>query len=272
MSLESAKKYGFISSIINIILPIMVIFMVLGVIYLMIYQVINTVNPSGPFVLGIGLIAGIVVAMVAGIFALILFFLSMYRLSKYYREPAIFRNVLYGFLISTIGSIIIYAIVMTLILTTITSDSGTLINADFMNFLAQFMISYIIIFSATLIFAIINGFLYWKAFTKLGEKSGIETFNTVGILFLVGSIIPGAGQIILWIAWIFAAKSYKQIQPQIIPNLNATDTTNHTPQTTQTSPPPNFDKNYCTYCGTENINAIYCKHCGNPIQTTQTNP
>ena len=58
-------------------------------------------------------------------------------------------------------------------------------------------------------FAIVNGWLYMRAFNKLKEKSGVDNFGTAGILYLVGSIVPIVG----WIAWIFAAMGFQKLKP-----------------------------------------------------------
>ncbi|MDR1993351.1 MAG: DUF996 domain-containing protein [Nitrososphaerota archaeon] len=263
MSLESAKKYGYTASIINVILPIVAIFMLIGTLFLSFSLIMTN---STEFTAGLGLILGLSVAMaVAGIIALILFFSSMHQLSNYYKEPPIFRNILYGFLLTIIGGII-SAIIILGFTTTITAELLTITTGNLMAVISQFIIVYAAIILVSMVFAIINGVFYWRAFTALGEKSGVENFKTTGLLYLIGSVtsIFGVGSIIIWIAWIFAAKSYKQLQPQ--PNLipsNSVDTT------TQQS---RFSKIYCSACGTENNTpASYCKHCGNPLQTTQTN-
>jgi uncharacterized membrane protein len=266
MSLESAKKYGYIASVLNVTVPIIAIIAVLGALYMMFYQIIaNPTNASPAF--WQGTIIGVGIALfAAGIIALILFFLSMHKLSNYYQEPAIFKKVLYGFVLTVLGSIITSVIIIIGFATTLSTDALNIItNGNFMDIITRFMIIYAATFIISMIFAIINGVLYWQAFNKLGEKSGVETFKTVGLLYLIGSIIPGIGSIILWIAWIFAAQSYKRLQPQ--PINPPSDATTPTPTNT-----PSFDKIYCSYCGIENdTNSIYCKQCGKNIQPTETN-
>jgi len=257
MSLESAKKYGFISSVINSILPIVSI-----VVVVILFAQLAIQIPSGEPItfLIVSLIAFCCVIGVVSIAGFVLFFLSMHRLSEYYKEPKIFKNILYSLLLSIISAIIIVCVVIGFALSSSMSQS---INS---NTDIQTMWSFIGIYGAvvgiTIVLAIINGVLYWQAFNKLGEKSGVDIFKTVGLLYLIGSLIMMP--IILWIAWIIAAHAYKKLQPQ--PTLpTPTDT-----PTTTTLP---IDKIYCSYCGTENISeAIYCKNCGNPLQTHQTEP
>ncbi len=84
-----------------------------------------------------------------------------------------------------------------------------------------------------------------RAFNKLKEKSGVESFGTAGILYLVGSIIP----LVSWIAWIFAAAGFSKLKP--VPLSNASYPTQPLTTTIQTKRCPN--------CGTENsADALYC--------------
>ncbi|MCL2641903.1 MAG: DUF996 domain-containing protein [Candidatus Bathyarchaeota archaeon] len=267
MSLESAKKYGYTASMINIILPVIGIIVALGLFAALFHQIL--VNPTIDLFstfLGGALIGTSIIMGAAGISALILFLLAMHKLANYYKEPAIFRNILYGLLLTTIGAIItsiISAIITTTTLITTTNPTMQLPIENNFSTITQIITLYATIIGILVIFGIINGILYWQAFNKLSEKTNIETFKTTGLLFLIGSIIP----LINWIGWIFAAKSYKQIQPQ----PTTPTTTNNTPTYT-TTPPPNIDRIYCSQCGTENnTNTNYCKQCEHTLQTTQTN-
>jgi len=272
MNFESAKKQGFIASTLFISIYIASFAISLSCIPLLMQAMIN---PLGVTSLVenylIGICAATAYILIAGLIALILFLLAHYRLSKYYKEPAIFRNIIYSIIITIIYTIIITTTATILAITLFTTTAIDNFQLPMQNSLQTgtapeaFIIFVAAIIITAIPVAIINGILWWRAFTKLGEKSNIQRFKTTGLLFFIGIFIGIANLI----AWIFAATCYKQLQPN--PNSNTTDTTNHTPPTTQTSP-PNFDKNHCTYCGTENNNTTYCKHCGNPIQTTQTNP
>jgi heme/copper-type cytochrome/quinol oxidase subunit 2 len=136
------------------------------------------------------------------------------------------------------------------------------ITQSFTQLLSGIIVLYAVTIIITLICGIINGFLWYQAFDKLGEKSGIDKFKTAGLLYLIGIFVP---IIVTWIAWIFAAKGYKQLKPQQPHANNDYNTSNYTS-------PPVFDKIFCSQCGTENFaNDVYCKHCGQPIQITQTN-
>jgi uncharacterized membrane protein len=267
MSFESAKKYGFIASVLNVIVPILSIIMLAGMIWYIFDQAFNQAMGNSftdlsmfwtGFFEGFCLILGVI-----SIVAFILFFLAMHKLSKYYQEPAIFKKLLYSLLISIIAGIVIYIITIVFTTSTIPTVETAVTPEDIGQFLVQFIAFFVAIITVAIVLSIINGLLYYQAFNKLCEKSGVDNFKTAGLLYLIGAItnIVGIGAIITWIAWIFAAQGYKKLTPQ------------QPPTCTTTTSQSNFDKIYCSYCGTENDNATtsYCKHCGKPIQTTQTN-
>jgi uncharacterized membrane protein len=270
MSLESAKKYGYIASIIFCIIPI-IGWITNAVIYASFFQNIGDLitNPdtasSFPFAgfQYLEVLANIVlIIIVLSLGALILFLIAQYRLSKYYNEPAIFRNILYSILL-TIGFVIIMAISITIIaITAVASAVVTSITpTDLIGSYAPFITVIAIVVILSVIYAVLYALLWYRSFNKLGEKSGINVFKTAGLLFALGTFIP----FISFIAWILAAKGYKQLQPQQPPTDSSYNTSTYTPQS------PTFDRIFCSQCGTENLtNSTYCKHCGQAIQTTQT--
>ncbi|MCL2642691.1 MAG: DUF996 domain-containing protein [Candidatus Bathyarchaeota archaeon] len=273
MSLESAKNYGYIASIIFCIMPI-ISFIANIAVFASFFQTFGELmaNPNSVntdifstftylgVIASIGFIVGI-----ASFLALILFLIAQYRLSKYYKEPAIFRNILYSILL-TIGYIIgvIVASVILFLITAVTVITPEIItDGSISTMLAPIIIAIALFVVLTIIYAIIYALLWYRAFNKLSEKSGIDTFKTAGLLYVISMFIPFIG----CIAWLFAAKGYKQLKPQQPPTNNNYNTSTYTPQS------PTFDQIFCSQCGTENIaNSTYCKHCGQPIQTTQTNP
>lgn len=276
MSLESAKSYGYRASIIFCIIPIISIIANIGI-YAQLFKTLGaqiannpnaTIDPISPAIANslvvltsiIGLITGVL-----GLTALVLFLIAHYRLSKYYKEPAIFRNIIYS-IILTIGYVIaaIIAVVGIVLITALTTfstefipDIGTATSAVY----APLSIILVVFVIITILFVIFNLLLWYRAFNKLGDKSGVDAFKTAGLLYVIGTFIP----FVSCIAWIYAAKGYKQLQIQQPPNNEY-----YTPTYTPTSPV--FNGIFCSQCGTENLsNDLYCKQCGHPLQTTQTN-
>jgi uncharacterized membrane protein len=269
MSLESAKNYGYIASIIFCIIPI-ISFITNIAVFAAFFSSFgdlianpNAVNTDIIFstFTYLGVIAGIgAIILITGLFALILFLIAQYRLSKYYNEPAIFRNILYSILL-TIGYVII-AIIAAAILFLITAT--TVITTEIAPgadtvMLTPLIGTAVLVVVLSIIYVIIYALLWYRAFNKLGEKSGIDAFKTAGLLYVIGMFIP----FVSLIAWIFAAKGYKQLKPQQLPTDSNYNT--YTPQS------PTVNRIFCSQCGTENlVNDTYCKHCGQTIQTTQT--
>ena len=267
MSLESGKKYGYIASMIHVILPVVAVVLFL---FLFIYQLSSLLTPSvssSLLLTGLSLATSITIAAIS-LAGFILFMLSMHRLSKYYNEPGIFRNVLYAFALNIIVSIIAWVIMivyMSSIISQISQGNLSTTAAGSTNAATAFA-SLIVVFLAFLfiafVFLVITAVLYWRAFNQLAGKSRIEDFKTAGLLYLIGSIlcIIGVGIILVWIAWIYAAKGYKQLSPQ--PYSASTIVSTSTPTVTS--------KIYCSYCGTENVaEAVFCKNCGKQLTTDQ---
>ena len=255
MSLESGRKLGQISSLLNVILPVVgviaAVFFVLSLFASVPFGT-GTVAPN-PVLFSAGLITLLITMGVAGIIAYILFMVAMYRLSNYYSEPGIFKNVLYAFIINIVGGIVSVGIYFAVILSAIGSIPQTGTPSTVAPFFTQFIITYLVVIGVAFVFAIVNGLLYMRAFNKLGEKSGVDNFKTAGLLYLIGAIIP----LVSWIAWIFAAIGFRKLKPSPTPTVSyPTQPLSSTMQTKR-----------CPNCGTENsADALYCSSCGKPMQ------
>ncbi|MCL2172554.1 MAG: hypothetical protein FWB84_02755, partial [Candidatus Bathyarchaeota archaeon] len=105
MTLESAKSYGYIASIIFCVMPI-ISYISSIVMSVQLFQIFTNIlsNPnaetnssllaaltSSSIAVGVGLITVLALSLIA----LILFLIAQYKLSKYYNEPSIFRNFIY---------------------------------------------------------------------------------------------------------------------------------------------------------------------------------
>jgi uncharacterized membrane protein len=266
MSLESGKKYGFIASMINVIMPIAAAILVVSVLmYEFAYLFTNSSQTWSITALSTAVEIAIAVIAITG---LILFLLAMHRLSKYYAEPTIFKNVLYAFIIiiavTIIGQIISYVYTSSII--GHIPSGGINTTASTSPDVSAFVSLIIAIFAAAIImfiFLVLCAVLYWRAFNKLAEKSQIDDFKTAGLLYLLGSVlmIILVGAILIWVAWIYAAQGFHKLKPT--PSLATPYTSTPTPNVTSSI--------YCVNCGAENSpDAIYCKNCGKPVRANQT--
>ena len=262
MSLESARRLGLISSLITVILP--VVFVPLVIIYTIYNAISQLSSGSSTFNSSFQLVLYAAVGIVA-FASFIMFLLSMRRLSKYYNEPSIFKNTLYGFIITIIGSAIAYTIELVFfqsVFASISQTSNTVATAPpISSAISTLLIAGIVVLAIVFVFAIISAIFYMLAFNKLAEKSGIGNFRTAGLLMLIGFVlvIVLVGALLVWIAWILVAMSFYSLKPKENPNLQASSPSSTVASVAQ--------KKYCPYCGTENLTeAIYCKNCGKPLQ------
>lgn len=252
MSFESGRKLGLSASLIYVILPVVAVAGAAAFIISIIFSAATgiargTVAPSFVNVLG-GFIMFIVAVAVTATVGFILFMVSMYRLSNYYSEPAIFKNVLYAFILSIISFMIIFSLEFAYIITSILEISQAVTPTAPVSYPLFVLIA---VYGASLVFGIINGWLYMRAFNKLKEKSGMGDFGTAGILYLVGVIVP----LVAWIAWIFAALGFNKLKLPVTPASYFTQPTSRSMQTKR-----------CPNCGTENpVDALYCTFCGKPL-------
>jgi uncharacterized membrane protein len=257
MSLESGRKFGYYASLMNVILPIVSIGIAVALVFSIIASITRGIisgTAAAPSFLGVfsGLIIFIVVIGVAGVIAYVMFMYAMYSLSKYYKEPTIFKNVLYALILSIISAAVIFSLEFAVIIAAIAGISQT--NTPSTTAVPA-ILSYVVVIVVALAFGVVNGLLYLRSFNKIKEKSGVDNFGTAGLLYIIGVFIP----FIMWIAWIFAAMGFN--------NLKTTPITSQIGSYhTQPSLSSTIQTKRCPNCGTENIaDSIFCSNCGKPL-------
>lgn len=235
----------------NIIGPIVIFVSVLSFYIVSIGSIIANraaVTPISGFSLYGGLIALIVISGASWVTALVLFLVGMNRLSQYYKEPAIINNPIKALIIQVITVAAFLAIHFTIMFYFFGSAlGGSFRPSNVPTYLFSLLAVYAVIVVVFLAVAVYCGLLYKRTFDKLAEKSNVDTFNTVGLLYLIGSVIPVVG----WIAWIFAALGYRKLYPK---------------QITSSPTPSTEARKRCANCGAENpSDALYCVHCGRQL-------
>ncbi len=263
MSFESGRKLGLTASLITVIVPVAIVILY-GLLFLSLFGIISSDLTGGSQTFGSLFPAGIITAfIVVGIIALvgiILFLVAMHSLSQYYDEPGIFKNALYGFLINVIGVVALivigFALIFTAIVSSTTSPTPGISGAGFITVFLGIVV-------AAFVIEIVSAVLYMRAFNKLGEKSGVQSFNTAGTLYLIGTVltIVFVGSLIVWIAWIFATLGFYSLKPKAA----------EPPTISYSTPQPSIaysvaQKRYCTYCGAQiSPDSVYCANCGKKL-------
>jgi uncharacterized membrane protein len=264
VSLESGKKLGFAASIINIIVPV-----IMGVVFVVFYAALFgailsasraasggvTVTPSLAGVLTSVIVIGVVGSALA-LAGYILFLIAMHRLSQYYKEPSIFSNLLRALIIQIVSTVILGVIVVVMALlaagSTPISSTTTSVQPLIITTLLAVIVAALVIFAISIYCAV----LYKRSFDRLAEKSGVDSFKTTGLLYLIGAVLNiagGIGAIILWIAWIFAAMGYQKLQP--LSTAPAPFVPPYEPGTVAMK--------RCPTCGADNSpDSVYCRNCG----------
>jgi uncharacterized membrane protein len=253
MSFETGKKLCIISSLITIISPIVIWVAYLSLFAQLFSSVLSTsdvVPPILPLMYGI---PAVVVSL--SVVGLVLFLVGMYYLSKYYNTPGIFKNVFKAFLINIATSVVVLIVVFLLSFVMLGSSIIETVPTEtlpILGVLLNFLIAVIVLALVAYAIAIYCAILYKRSFDALAEKSGVGEFKTMGLLYLIGTILPIG--IITLIGWIFAALGYNKLKAA--PPPTETYSPPQTAQATKT----------CSHCGAENVvDANYCCGCGSQI-------
>jgi len=240
---------GLIASITAIVLPIVAIAGLATFVFSIIAAFtsgIGTTLPVSTFAFSIGIGLFLLVLIIMAILEFIAFVLSMYKLSHYYSEPAIFRNLLYAILVALVSitvSAILEGVFIFALFAQLPNPSPTT---------PFFSVFYLGVIAVSISLSIVSGFFVMRTFNKLKDKSGIDSFGTAGLLYIVGTVVPVVG----WVAWFFAFIGFNKLK-------SATAQT-HFYQTQHSTTPAQTKS--CANCGTEHPHdANYCGSCGKSI-------
>ena len=239
MSFGSGRKLGLAASLLALIMPT-----IIGIFYgfqlIPIFSLVSTSLTGGLYsVSNVPLLtfgATIIPILAIVVTALIIFImntLAMQRLSKYYNESAIFRNSIYGLILGLVGIGLTVAVIIKVVLYAETSARdivGMTTVEPMTGTMATLLVS--IIFAAFLL-ELVGAAFYMLAFRKLGDKSGVYSFNKAGIIYLIGMVmtIVVIGSLIVWIAWIYSASGFNSLKPKALETPNP-------PNSFSTPPPP----------------------------------
>ncbi|MDR0471484.1 MAG: DUF996 domain-containing protein [Nitrososphaerota archaeon] len=269
MSLETSKKLGIVSSLIYVICPIIssiISALFIFQLFTALSTFVSSATSSGSIPELSSLLASVSAlsfgSQILGAFELagfVLFLVTMYLLSKYYNAYGIFWNILKAFLVMLVTVVI--AIIAIVLVVFVALGSGLGSSTAGVGFGLGLIAALIVLIGVIFAVAIYCGFLYKRAFDLLADKSGVGEFKTMGLLYLIGTIIP----IISWIGWIFAALGYSKLKATPPQPESYSSVAPPQPEASQSSQTAQATKT-CASCGAENVlDANYCCVCGSQI-------
>jgi uncharacterized membrane protein len=265
LSFESGKTLGKISSLLNVTLPVIIVPLVFVFMFISMPAYPTGTTPPTLLIPSSVLVWGALAGL--GLVCLILFLVAMQRLAKYYNEPAIFKNVFYGIVSNIVGTVVAVVIEFAFLNIAVRQvHLGVSGNPLTMPSIQASIFTFLAFLVVALVFAIISAVFYMRAFNALGEKSGVPSFKTAGLLFLIGTVLTVivVGGLLIWVAWIFAAIGFFSLKPS--PEAASADTSYSQTLTSMTSAPTQVQ--YCTYCGAPNsADAAFCNRCGKQLTT-----
>lgn len=138
----------------------------------------------------------------------VLFLIAMNQIANYYQTRAIFRNALYAFIATVIGSLIFIILThgtfssLTNFLETMQRTPRSLPPASVFVALFSFLV---IIWLDSFLLAIVQGIFYRRAFYALAEKTDEQNFRKAGYLMFVEGILTiiVVGALLFFVGWIF---------------------------------------------------------------------
>ena len=237
-------------------------------------------NSFGTLILtGIGALFGVL-----SFVGFLLYLVAMYGFSKDYQDHRIFSYLLYGIIITIVAAVIVFAILFIVILLNLatlfpnlgfSTPPSSQISSEMSRIFG-------LVFPLFGLVGIIWIAFNVKAFNLLSDKSQVPLFKTgakvliagalanigIAIIFaVVGSFVEipintllallTIGSLVQDVAWVLLAVAYFRIQAPAIP-VQATTPLN--------IPPVSGQVKYCPNCGAPNqLNAIYCTHCGQKL-------
>lgn len=228
----------------------------------------------------------VVEAVVVGFIGCIIVLISLYGLSRFYKDKGIFTNALFGVLIAIVGAIISVIIAVAIILPILldrmqqahqntNGNPGEAVfyflnNLDNATWL-QIGLGVWLAYFAMCGFIIIAMFFIYRSLKKLAKHSLNRLFAITGLMLIIGAVgsIALIGLLILWVSTLMLAIAFFTLKkPKPTPSsLYTIETTSSLQTTSSTTASINSEiRAYCPYCGTpvlpENVS---CPQCGKKL-------
>jgi uncharacterized membrane protein len=170
-----------------------------------------------------------------------------------------FSKILYGFILNIVGSTEGVALEFAFLISASRNlQVGTVASVTSFG---QVIITLLAVLAVIFVFAIVGAVFYMCAFNALGQKSGVDSFKTAGLLILIGYAltIVFLGALIIWVAWILVTIGFFSLKESKVPTYAY-------PQQPQYAYAPCGQVKYCISCGATNtFGAKFCNKCGKPM-------
>ncbi|MDX1814154.1 MAG: DUF996 domain-containing protein [Candidatus Bathyarchaeia archaeon] len=194
----------------------------------------KTLGGIGALLMFLGVIPVLNTYGVIELIGVILVFVALYSLGRYYSEGSIFNNALYGFISGIVGGVVALGTVILSVLTSLTDFLYTIFpdwNGDWtalsgltpdpsnltldaiFPFIAGVLVALLILW----VFAIIATFFARRSLISLSAKSNVGLFSTTGLLMLIGAVLIiafGIGLLLIWISLLILAIAFFTMKPQ----------------------------------------------------------
>ncbi len=150
----------------------------------------------------------------------IIFLIAMNRFADYYQTRTIFRNTLYAFITTIIGSIVFIILTYGVFSSLINSLEAIQNNPSSIPPISIFVVLitfFGVIWLVTFLIALFQGIFYRRAFYALADKSGQYDFRQAGFWMFIGGILTiiAIGAIIFFVGWIFAVIGFFHMEPPV---------------------------------------------------------
>ncbi len=214
---------------------------------------------------------------------IILVLVALNRLSDHYNRRGMFENALYGFVFGVAGTFAAIVVVVGTLFSAIFLSMPPFSPSDVLAWQETWLTYVIIAMAIMSIFQFLQALFYRRSLTILSRKSGKKTFDTAGLLLLLGAAVAiimigpvfflvvsqdfGAlltffpislvGGVFQLVAWILAAVGFFSIE---------TPSAQLPAAAPSAGPPVSLEKRFCRYCGAETkSHAVFCEKCGKKI-------
>jgi uncharacterized membrane protein len=145
------------------------------------------------------------IGILLSIVGFVLWLISMYQLSNILRKPAIFKNVLIGFILSIVGAVIAFAFGLMALIPLLVSpknEAGAILG------LGLGVVFAIVVAYATFV---VSFYFYKQAYEILAQATTQNLFKIAGLLMFIGAItiiLFGLGALLIFVGYIVLVAAF----------------------------------------------------------------